>query len=93
MYSPMVLGSGLSKFSGSRQDPASIAEDVDALLSSLEVDAERTIVVGHSMGCIVASEFASSHKVAGVVLIGAINPNPKYADVFNKRIETVKTSK
>lgn len=43
------------------------------------------------MGCIVASELASDGNFAGMVLLGAINPDPKYHAAFSKRIEIVKT--
>ena len=59
------------------------------MLSKLGVDPARTVVVGHSMGCIVASELAGRVTVAGLVLIGAIRPNAKYHDVFKQRIATV----
>ena len=63
------------------------------VLSSLHIEADRTIVVGHSMGCIIASELACLRMLAGVVLIGAINPTPKYGEVFSKRIQIVQTRK
>ena len=45
------------------------------------------------MGCIIASELACLRMLAGVVLIGAINPTPKYGEVFSKRIQIVQTRK
>lgn len=82
-------GSGLSKLTTRQQDPVSIARDAEQLLSTMAIDVRHTIVVGHSMGCMVASEMASHGSYAGVVLIGAINPGPKYRDAFEKRIMTV----
>jgi pimeloyl-ACP methyl ester carboxylesterase len=60
-----------------------------ALLAALEIDAKHTIIVGHSMGAIVASELALHLNPLGVVLIGPVNPSPALADVFAARIELV----
>jgi len=50
------------------------------------------MIVGHSMGGIVASYIAAEYpdRVKGVVLIGPVNPDPALASVFEKRIEVVK---
>lgn len=50
------------------------------------------MVVGHSLGGIIASYIAAEHpdRVKGVVLIGPVNPVPAMADVFSKRIEVLK---
>ena len=89
--SPDTPGSGLSELGNSEQSISSIAKDVIGLLDELQVR-EKIVVVGHSMGGIIASYLAAEHpdRVKGVVLIGPVNPVPAMADVFSKRIEVVK---
>jgi pimeloyl-ACP methyl ester carboxylesterase len=53
-------------------EPYGIAVHLDDLLAVLDhADAERAIVVGHSMGCSVAARFAADHpeRVAALVLL------------------------
>ncbi|KAH8819118.1 alpha/beta hydrolase fold family protein [Xylogone sp. PMI_703] len=91
-YSCLALdthGSGLSKYNGSDQDIQSIAKDAIDVLSSLKIKLENVVVVGHSMGGIVACELASNHPFKAVVLIGPVYPSPNAATVFGKRIEIV----
>lgn len=45
------------------------------------------------MGGLVVSDLAIKNKLAGVVLIGPVAPNPLAAEVFSRRIETVKQGK
>ncbi len=84
-------GSGLSGLGNSEQSISSIAKDVIDLLDELQIR-ERIVVVGHSMGGIIASYIAAENpdRVQGVVLIGPVNPVPAMADVFSKRTEVVK---
>jgi pimeloyl-ACP methyl ester carboxylesterase len=84
-------GSGLSGLGNSEQSISSIARDVIGLLDELQIR-EKIVVVGHSMGGIIASYIAAEHpdRVKGVVLIGPVNPVPAMADVFSKRIEVIK---
>ena len=84
-------GSGLSELGKSEQSINSISSDAIALLDHLKVN-EKVVIVGHSMGGIVASEIAASYpdRVSGVVLIGPVNPQPQMANVFEQRIEGVK---
>ena len=53
---------------------------------------EKVVMVGHSMGGIVASYLAAEYpdRVKGVVLLGPVNPMPALAEVFGTRIEVVK---
>ncbi|RDW91963.1 hypothetical protein BP5796_01357 [Coleophoma crateriformis] len=88
-----TYGSGMSKLTdggASEQSVASITKDVAGLLEALEVR-EKVVVVGHSMGGIIASSFAAAHPnaVQGVVLIGPVNPGPAMAEIFEKRIQVV----
>ena len=84
-------GSGLSELGKAEQSVSSIANDAIAFLDALKVE-EKVVVVGHSMGGLVANHIASEYpeRVKGVVLIGPVNPNPALTDVFEKRIEVVK---
>lgn len=59
-------------------------------MSILNIDRKATIVVGHSMGAIMAAELSGVHL--GTVLVGPVHPTPALADVFNKRIEVVEKS-
>lgn len=78
----------------SAQSVHSIAEDAVALLKELQVT-EKVIVVGHSMGGIVASHIAATYPdmVRGVLLLGPVNPAPALADAFGERIKVVKKGK
>jgi pimeloyl-ACP methyl ester carboxylesterase len=88
-------GSGQSPYTGTGNSISSISTDIIELLDGLNV--KDAVLVGHSMGAIVAStlagsaEFGGKGRAKGVVLIGPVNPNPEAADVFTKRIEVVKT--
>ena len=84
-------GSGLSGLGNSEQSISGIARDIIGLLDELQIR-EKIVVVGHSMGGIIASYISAEHpdRVKGVVLIGPVNPIPAMADVFSKRIEVVK---
>ena len=84
-------GSGLSTLGAKEQSIKTIAEDALALLDALNVK-EEVVVVGHSMGGIVASVMAEMFKerVKGVVLLGPVNPAEGLRDVFGKRVEVVK---
>jgi pimeloyl-ACP methyl ester carboxylesterase len=86
-----TTGPGLSSLGPSAQSVSSIDEDAVALLKELEVT-KKVIVVGHSMGGIVASEIASTcpDLVRGVVLLGPVDPAPALADVFGERKKVVK---
>ena len=88
-------GSGSSPYSGSGNSIASIASDARAILNELSIK-ENVIVIGHSMGGIVASQLAatdSERRFKAAVLIGPVNPNPDAAAVFSKRISIVEKGK
>jgi len=83
----------LSKYDGAEQSTKIIAEDVIALMSALSISPKTTILVGHSMGAIIACELASTYPFAGVTLIGPVDPAPNLADVFTSRIKEVHACK
>lgn len=64
-----------------------------ALIAALELDVKRIVVVGHSMGAIIASELALRLDILGVILIGPVNPSAALADVFDARIKLVENGK
>jgi pimeloyl-ACP methyl ester carboxylesterase len=87
-------GAGLSPYTGAGNTATGIADDALAVVESLRGQVpEDVVVLGHSMGGIVASEMAlrdgKSSRIKGLVLIGPVNPNPGAAEVFGKRIEVV----
>jgi pimeloyl-ACP methyl ester carboxylesterase len=88
-------GSGSSPYTGSGNSIGSIASDIDNLLDKLNIT-ENIVVVGHSMGGIVASHLVagdSRRRFKAAVLIGPVNPNPRAAEVFSKRIGVVEKGK
>lgn len=88
-------GSGSSAFTGSKNSIESIASDVHAILDVLNIT-ENVVLIGHSMGSIVASHLAASdlqRRFVAAVLIGPVHPNPAAADVFSKRISAVEKGK
>lgn len=85
-------GAGLSLYTGSGNSTLTIRDDVLELLDKLEGSYPKNVIVlGHSMGGIVASEIAlkDQDRIKAVVLIGPVNPNPGAAEVFAKRVEIV----
>lgn len=88
-----TYGSGLSKLSHPENSIQAIAKDAIALLDALSVT-QKVVVVGHSMGGIVASELSAtfSERVEGVVLLGPVHPGPKITEVFEARIGVVEKS-
>ena len=78
-----VPGSGLSpKHGNDEQSVPSMAKDAISILHKLGVDPRKTILIGHSMGGMVACELASKNAFAGVVLLGPVHPSPGAAQVF-----------
>lgn len=67
-----------------------LAQAFKTVLGELEILVLKTILVGHSMGAILAAELSAS--ALGTVLIGPVHPTPALAEVFNKRIEAVEKS-
>jgi len=86
-------GSGLSELGSSDLSIESLARDVISLLDKLNINEEIT-VVGHSMGGILASHLAATSPslIKAVTLLGPVDPAPNLADVFEKRIETIKSN-
>lgn len=72
-----------------------IGNDVLGLLDYLKVD--KAVVVGYSMGGMVPSFLAASKqgqsRVIGGICIGPVDPSPAAAEIFRKRIDTVREGK
>lgn len=92
-----TYSSGLSRLSttdpnGKQISIHSIVEDVLNVLKDLKVR-EQIILVGHSMGAIIASTFSSRYPdlLKGLILISAVDPSPAVSDVFQKRIKSIET--
>ena len=88
-----VLGSGQSKFKGEEQTLESMAADVEGLIKHFKLNHSRTVLVGHSMGGMVACKVASRlTDLGGIALLGPVHPSPALGDVFTQRIKTVMQS-
>ncbi|KAF9696505.1 hypothetical protein EKO04_005470 [Ascochyta lentis] len=82
-------GAGRSPYTGTDSNIQSLGDDIIGILDALNVP--KAVVVGHSMGGIVAAHLAAerSDRVLAAVLIGPVYPNEGAATVFAKRIEAV----
>lgn len=72
---------------------ASIVQDVEALLECLGISLTRTVVVGHSLGGLVACALASLNLPLGTVAIGPVYPNSELQQVMLSRAEAVQRGK
>jgi pimeloyl-ACP methyl ester carboxylesterase len=86
-------GSALSKYNGEYGGIEGIVDDTAELISQLNLTPGRVILVGHSMGAIVASALSLCIQPLGVVLIGPVHPNPNLKNIFGARIVNVEKSK
>lgn len=59
------------------------------MLSDLGIDTGNLVVVGHSMGALIACELEAIYTLRGVVLIGPVQPSQNLAKVFEDRIQKV----
>jgi pimeloyl-ACP methyl ester carboxylesterase len=87
-------GAGRSEYiEGQDASIEGIGADVITLLDELKIP--TAIVGGYSMGGMVPTYLASTRpdRVLAGICIGPVNPNPGVAEVFRKRIETVREGK
>jgi len=86
-------GSARSPPPSAAQSVKSISDDVVALMDSLGL--QKVILVGHSMGAIIASQTAVDHptRVEKLILIGPVHPSEKASEVFSQRIRTVRNGR
>jgi pimeloyl-ACP methyl ester carboxylesterase len=84
-------GAGRSSYTQIEQSIASLSEDVIGILDALNVD--KAILVGHSMGGIIAANLTATRndRIVASVWIGPVYPSENVAKVFEKRIETVES--
>jgi pimeloyl-ACP methyl ester carboxylesterase len=71
------------------QNIDTLSTDVINLMNELQI--EKAIVVGHSMGGIVAANLAAEHgdRIVASVWIGPVYPSAGVSEVFDKRIQMV----
>lgn len=71
-----IPGSGQPELGKSEQSITTITEDAIEILDTLNIN-EKIIVVGHSLGSIIANYLAATYpdRVRGVVLLGPLNPD------------------
>lgn len=90
-YSLSQRGHGLSSKPGNGYAPEDFSADLNAFMEQLHIP--EAIIVGHSMGSLVAQRFAIDHpeRTNGLVLIGAIASvrNNMGLMEFSKIIETL----
>lgn len=88
-----TYGSGRSKYTGLVQSVETIAQDVLAIMDELTI--RKAVIIGHSMGGMIATYIASRFpdRTSGVVAIGPVHPTPKVAPVFQQRVKIVSESK
>jgi len=82
-------GAGRSPPTGGSQSISSLAADAIGVLDGLGV--QQAVVVGHSMGGLVAAQLAAEHgtRVAATVWIGPVRPSAAVAAVFAGRVALV----
>lgn len=84
-----TTGQGQSPYTQVEQSIGTLAADVVGVLDALKV--EKAVVVGHSMGAVVAPYVAERHaeRIVAAVLIGPVLPSEEMKGTFEKRIEAV----
>lgn len=88
MYGSALSAMGPGDSDNTIQDHA---DDAAALLRGLDIQPEQVIVVGHSMGSLVATCLSVKLNVEGAVLIGGLSPSEAVSAAFNDRIRMVAT--
>lgn len=85
-----TTGQGQSPYTQVEQSIATLAADVVGVLDALQV--AKAVVVGHSMGGVVAPYVAERYgeRVVAAVLIGPVLPTPAARETFEKRIDAVR---
>ncbi|KAH9869589.1 hypothetical protein IAQ61_006797 [Plenodomus lingam] len=82
-------GSARSPYTFVEQSVKTLGDDIIGILDVLEVP--KAIVVGHSMGGIVAADLAAerSDRIVAAVLVGPVYPSKEAAPRFGQRITIV----
>ncbi|OCL11558.1 3-oxoadipate enol-lactone hydrolase [Glonium stellatum] len=84
-----TTGAGRSPYTQIEQSIESLSNDIIGLMDALEVP--KAVVVGHSMGGIVAANLAAERndRVVAAIMIGPVYPSDSVAKIFEKRIQVV----
>ncbi|KAK8152132.1 3-oxoadipate enol-lactone hydrolase [Phyllosticta citrichinensis] len=84
-----TTGAARSPYTQVEQSIDTLAADVLGILDHLSIP--RAVVIGHSMGAIVAAHLAAKHaeRIVAAVLIGPVYPSSAVTAVFEKRIAAV----
>lgn len=84
-----TTGHGQSPYTQIEQSIATLAADLIGVLDALKV--QKAVVVGHSMGAVVAPYVAQrySDRIVAAVLIGPVLPGPELWATFEERIVAV----
>ncbi|KAL7807085.1 Alpha/Beta hydrolase protein [Trichoderma gracile] len=91
-YSCLALdshGSALTKLTGEGGNLKTIIDDIGAAIAAHDISPSRAVIVGHSMGGIVAPEAALRYKFAGTILLGPVFPNDALTKNLEERIAKV----
>ncbi|KAL7939339.1 alpha/beta-hydrolase [Trichoderma chlorosporum] len=91
-YSCLALdshGAALTPLTGDGGSLDTIIDDIGAAVSALNISPGRTVIVGHSMGGIVAPEASLRYQFAGTILLGPVYPNEALTKVLQDRIAKV----
>ncbi|CAN8096262.1 unnamed protein product [Discula destructiva] len=86
-----ATGAARSPYTQVEQSIASLASDVVSILDAFALP--KAVVMGHSMGGIVASHLAqdsgSRDRIQAIILVGPVYPSAGLSQVFEKRIDLV----
>lgn len=85
-----TISSGLSDLTSQPQSIQGLADDVIEVLDALGVK-DKAIMVGHSMGGVVASEVAATKgdRIRAAVMLGPVLPSQGVKEAFEGRVKTV----
>ena len=86
-----TTGQGRSPYTGIEQSVRSLAADIVGSMDALSID--KAVLVGHSMAGLTCPAVAAAHpaRVAALLLVGPVFPNPGAAATFAQRIEKVES--
>lgn len=70
-----------------------MVQDAKDLLESLSIPLEKTLVIGHSLGGLVACALAATENPRGIVAIGPVYPSQAIQQAMLKRASVVEGGK
>jgi len=82
-------GAARSPLSGTKPTIDTIADDVIGVLDHFGI--EKSVIVGHSMGGMIAARTAERYprRIIQIILIGPVHPTEKIAIAFKRRIQRI----